>query len=170
TFGGCIAAGLSGPRRAAAGALRDHVLGVRLVDGHGRSLSFGGQVMKNVAGYDVSRLVVGSLGTLGFIAEASVRVLPQPAAELTLEIELSEREAIEAMNRWAGEPLPVSATAWHAGRARVRLSGSVPSVKRGAARLGGTPIDPAQAARDWRALREPASECSAAQRPRRRPS
>jgi glycolate oxidase FAD binding subunit len=99
TFGGCIAAGLSGPRRAAAGGLRDFVLGVKLIDGAGRELAFGGQVMKNVAGYDVSRLVAGSLGTLGLIAEASLKVLPRPAAETTLQLELPQVRALEVMNR-----------------------------------------------------------------------
>src|SRR6185295_7745355 len=112
TLGGCVAAGLSGPRRASAGALRDFVLGVKLIDGRGEALSFGGQVMKNVAGYDVSRLIAGSLGTLGLIAEASFKVLPRPQNERTLQLELALPQALEAMNRWAGQPLPVSATAW----------------------------------------------------------
>jgi glycolate oxidase FAD binding subunit len=152
TFGGCIAAGLSGPRRAAAGALRDFVLGVKLVDGRGRVLSFGGQVMKNVAGYDVARLVAGSLGTLALIAEASVKVLPRPAAEITRELEASQDEALETMNRWAGQPFPVSATAWHAGRLRVRLSGADSAVGAAARRIGGAPVDDAGAF--WDGVRE----------------
>ena len=111
TFGGCIAAGLSGPRRASAGAVRDFVLGVKLIDGRGRELDFGGRVMKNVAGYDVSRLAAGSLGTLGLIAEASLKVLPKPQHDLSLVFEAGEAQAIEQMNRWAGQPLPVSASA-----------------------------------------------------------
>jgi glycolate oxidase FAD binding subunit len=141
TFGGCVAAGLSGPRRASAGALRDFVLGVKLVDGRGRALGFGGQVMKNVAGYDVSRLAAGSLGTLGLIAEASVKVLPLPASELSLELEASEAAALEKMNQWAGQPLPISASAWHGGVLRVRLSGAEPAVRAAAGKIGGTRLE-----------------------------
>jgi glycolate oxidase FAD binding subunit len=151
TLGGCVAAGLSGPRRASAGALRDFVLGVKLIDGRGRALDFGGQVMKNVAGYDVARLAAGSLGTLGLIAEASLKVLPLPARELTLELEMSEAAALEAMNRWGGQPLPVSATAWHGGRLRVRLSGSEPAVRAAAQRIGGARLDSGEF---WRSVRE----------------
>ena len=149
TFGGCIASGLSGPRRASAGAVRDFVLGVKLVDGRGRMMQFGGQVMKNVAGYDVSRLVAGSLGTLGLIAEASLKVLPRAPAEITVRLEMDEAHALEAMNRWAGEPLPVSATAWHAGVLDVRLSGSEPAVRGAAKRIGGSEVPG-----DWAAIRE----------------
>ena len=138
TLGGCVAAGLSGPRRAAAGALRDFLLGVKLVDGRGRLLTFGGQVMKNVAGYDVARLTAGSLGTLGLIAEASLKVLPLAPCELTLRLELSEQAALENMNRWAGQPLPISATAWHRGELRLRLSGSEAAVSAAAQKIGGT--------------------------------
>lgn len=150
TFGGCVAAGLSGPRRASAGALRDFVLGVRMVDGRGRALDFGGRVMKNVAGYDVSRLLAGSLGTLGLIAEASVKVLPRPAVERTLRLEMGRERALEAMLGWAGKPLPVSATAWHDGTLLIRLSGAAPAVRSAAAAIGGEPVeDP-----PWRAIRE----------------
>jgi glycolate oxidase FAD binding subunit len=149
TFGGCVAAGLSGPRRASAGALRDFVLGVKLVDGRGRVMQFGGQVMKNVAGYDVSRLVAGSLGTLGLIAEASLKVLPRPQVEVTLRLEVDEARALEAMNRWAAEPLPVSATLWHAGMLDVRLSGSDAAVRGAKARIGGSEVN-----EGWRAIRE----------------
>lgn len=152
TLGGCVAAGLSGPRRASAGALRDFVLGVKLVDGRGRALDFGGRVMKNVAGYDVSRLAAGSLGTLGLIAEASLKVLPKPERELTLAFALPQREALEAVNRWAGQPLPVSASAWHDGELRLRLSGSEPALRAAAERLGGERIDEASAF--WSSIRE----------------
>ena len=152
TFGGCIAAGLAGPRRAAAGPLRDFVLGVKLVDGQARVLDFGGRVMKNVAGYDVSRLVAGSLGTLGLIAEASIKVLPAPRAERTLRLEMDEAGALEAMNRWAAEPLPVSASVWHAGTLYVRLSGSQPAVEAGAPHIGGDELP--DAAAWWHSLRE----------------
>ena len=152
TFGGCIAAGLSGPRRMSAGAVRDFVLGVKLLDGRARELDFGGRVMKNVAGYDVSRLAAGSLGTLGLIAEASVKVLPRPEHELTVALSLGEAEAIEAMNRWAGQPLPLSASAWHAGVLRLRLSGAEPAVRAAGSRLGGEVL--ADARTYWAGLRE----------------
>ena len=151
TLGGCVAAGLSGPRRASAGALRDFVLGVKLVDGRGRDLAFGGQVMKNVAGYDVARLAAGSLGTLGLIAEVSLKVLPAPACELSLELEMSETVALERMNVWAGQPLAVSATAWHAGRLRVRLAGAEPAVRSAAVKIGGSRVDAGQF---WDEVRE----------------
>jgi len=141
TLGGCIAAGLSGPRRAAAGSVRDFVLGARLIDGRGQLLQFGGAVMKNVAGYDVSRVLAGSLGTLGLIAEASLKVLPRPPCERTLLLEASESQALEKMNRWAGQPLPISATAWHDGRLLVRLSGAEPAVHAAAHRIGGENAD-----------------------------
>ena len=152
TFGGCIAAGLSGPRRAVAGAVRDFVLGTKLIDGRGRVLQFGGAVMKNVAGYDVSRLLAGSLGTLGLIAEASLKVLPRPSSERTLRLEAGEGEALATMNRWAGEPLPLSASAWHEGRLFVRLSGAEPAVHAAAHRIGGE----AGQASLWNELKEQA--------------
>jgi glycolate oxidase FAD binding subunit len=154
TLGGCVASGLSGPRRASAGALRDYLLGVKLIDGKGNLLSFGGQVMKNVAGYDVSRLLAGSLGTLGLIAEASIKVLPRPPVEATLRLRMTEERAIEALNQWAGQPLPVSATAWHDGGLGVRLSGSAAAVRAAAARIGGDSLPEAQAAAFWRGVRE----------------
>jgi glycolate oxidase FAD binding subunit len=163
TFGGCIAAGLSGPRRASAGALRDFVLGARLVDGRGRELAFGGQVMKNVAGYDLARLVAGSLGTLALIAEASVKVLPIPAAEVTMEREVTHEEALETMNRWAGQPLPVSATAWHSGVLRVRLSGAAAAVRVARERIGGAEVHGAGAF--WSAIREHADVSFAGDEP-----
>ena len=150
TLGGCIAAGLSGPRRAAAGAVRDFVLGAKLVDGRGRVLQFGGAVMKNVAGYHVSRLLAGSLGTLGVIAEASLKVLPRPPSERTLRLEVDEAGALEKMNRWGGQPLPISATAWHDGQLFVRLSGAEPAVHAAAHRIGGEKSDPGF----WDELRE----------------
>ena len=150
TFGGCIAAGLSGPRRASAGALRDFILGIKLVDGRGRLLAFGGQVMKNVAGYDVSRLLAGSLGTLGLIAEASLKVLPLPGAETTLRLERPQASALEAMRAWAAQPLPVSATRWHEGELAVRLSGAEPAVRAAARKIGGESSAPG----GWEAIRE----------------
>jgi glycolate oxidase FAD binding subunit len=152
TLGGSIAAGLSGPRRPYAGAARDFVLGVRMIDGTGQPLRFGGQVIKNVAGYDVSRLMVGALGTLGLITEVSLKVLPLSAAERTLQFELDEAAAIERMNRWAGQPLPLSATSWHAGLLSVRLSGAASAVQAAQARLGGEPVS--DAAAFWLRLRD----------------
>jgi len=150
TIGGCIAAGLSGPRRASAGALRDFVLGVKLIDGRAQRLSFGGQVMKNVAGYDVSRLIAGSLGTLGLITEVSIKLAPMPPEEITLQLEAPQARALELMNRWAGQPLPISATAWHDDSLTVRLSGAPPAVRSAAAAIGGESVDGAF----WRGVRE----------------
>jgi len=154
TLGGCVASGLSGPRRASAGALRDFVLGAKLIDGRGNLLGFGGQVMKNVAGYDVSRLLTGSLGTLGLIAEASIKVLPRPQAEATLQLRMTEERALEALNQWAGQPLPVSATTWHDGDLGVRLSGSEAAVRAAAQKIGGEGVPEAQAAAFWAGVRE----------------
>jgi len=155
TLGGSIAAGLSGPRRPYAGAARDFVLGVRLIDGTGQPLRFGGQVIKNVAGYDVSRLMVRALGTLGLITEVSLKVLPQPALETTLQFELDEAAAIGRMNQWAGQPLPLSASSWHAGLLTLRLSGAASAVRAAQARLGGEPLQDAGAV--WQRLRDQAT-------------
>ena len=152
TLGGAIATGLSGPRRPYAGAARDFVLGVSLVDGSGQPLKFGGQVIKNVAGYDVSRLVAGALGTLGLIAQVSLKVLPRPAAETTLQFECDEATAIRRMNTWAGQPLPLSATSWHAGLLSVRLSGAAAAVRAAQARLGGETVP--RADEFWQRLRD----------------
>jgi glycolate oxidase FAD binding subunit len=154
TTGGAIAAALAGPRRAAAGAVRDFVLGVRILDGRGQDLTFGGQVMKNVAGYDVSRVMAGALGTLGVIAEVSLKVLPVPVAQATLKFEMPEDRAIEAANRWAGRPLPITATAYADGDLGVRLSGAAAAVRAAREKLGGTPVDPERAARFWNGIRE----------------
>ncbi|HMM55322.1 MAG TPA: glycolate oxidase subunit GlcE [Candidatus Desulfobacillus sp.] len=152
TVGGAIAAGLSGPRRATAGAARDFVLGVRLIDGRGEVLRFGGQVMKNVAGYDVSRLMAGALGTLGLLLEVSLKVLPKPAAEATLRFELPQDKALEALNRWSGQPLPLSASCWCDNLLSVRLSGARAAVAAARERLGGEAL--ADADGFWRGLRE----------------
>ena len=133
TLGGCIAAGLSGPRRAYAGAARDTVLGVRMLDGKGDDLHFGGQVMKNVAGFDVSRLLAGSLGTLGVMLELSLKVLPLPVAETTLCFEQTAADAIALMNEWAGKPLPLSATVNCTCDCRAHQRQSRPPRKRSAA-------------------------------------
>jgi glycolate oxidase FAD binding subunit len=154
TLGGAVATGLSGPRRMAAGSLRDFVLGAALLTARGDVLRFGGQVMKNVAGYDVSRLLAGSLGVLGVIAEVSLKVLPMPAAERTLRFELGEAQALRRCNQWGGQPLPISATLWHDGRLAVRLSGATAAVAAAAAKLGGDPVDDAEASALWRSVRE----------------
>lgn len=137
TLGGAVASGLSGPRRPYAGAVRDLVLGIRVLDGVGQYLSFGGQVMKNVAGFDVARLMTGAMGTLGLITEVSLKCLPMPKTESTVAFECSADEAIRRVNEWGGQPLPVSATCYHQGRLRVRLSGAQPAVAAAMARLGG---------------------------------
>jgi glycolate dehydrogenase FAD-binding subunit len=152
TLGGCVAAGLSGPRRASAGALRDFVLGAHLLDGRGRVLAFGGEVMKNVAGYDVSRLLAGSLGTLGVILEVSMKVLPRPAAETTLRLEMPQDRALELMNRWAGKPLPISGTCYADGELSVRLSGAAAAVRSAREALGGE--ERGDGERFWAAVRE----------------
>ncbi len=152
TLGGTLACGLSGPRRFAAGSARDFVLGIRMLDGLGNDLSFGGRVIKNVAGFDVSRLMVGTFGSLGVVTEASLKVLPKPVCEVTLEWDLSEHEAIDRMNRWAGLPLPVSATSFEEGRLRVRLSGSEAGVESAARKLCGERIEHGE--EWWGSLRE----------------
>lgn len=152
TLGGTIACGLSGPRRPYVGAARDFVLGMRIINGSGAALKFGGQVMKNVAGYDVSRLMVGALGTLGVLTEVSLRVAPRPRLERTLAWEMSVGDAIAKMNEWAGQPLPLSAAAHADGVLRVRLSGSPSGVEAAGRRLGGDQPDDGEDF--WRRLRE----------------
>ena len=154
TVGGMVAAGLSGPRRACAGAVRDFVLGVRMLDGRGDDLRFGGQVMKNVAGYDVSRPMAGSLGTLGLILEVSLKVPPLPFAEATLKLELPQDKAIGILNHWGGQPLPISACAWAEGELAVRLSGAASAVEAARATIGGESLETGAAARFWLGIRE----------------
>ncbi|QGZ41221.1 glycolate oxidase FAD binding subunit [Pseudoduganella flava] len=152
TLGGVVAAGLSGPRRAFAGAVRDFVLGAQLMDGKGELLNFGGQVMKNVAGYDVSRLLAGSLGTLGLITQLSLKVLPQPLCEATVRFALDEATALRRLNEWGGQPLPLSASCWHDGVLTVRLSGADAAVAAALRKLGGEAI--ADGPLFWDALRD----------------
>jgi len=154
TLGGCVASGLSGPRRASAGAVRDFVLGVRMLDGKGDDLRFGGQVMKNVAGYDVSRLLTGSMGTLGLLLEVSLKVLPLPPQELTLRMSMNEVEAITKMNSWAGKALPVSATCFCDGELWLRLSGAEPAVRAAHAKLGGEKLAEDEGVAFWESVRE----------------
>ena len=123
-----------------------------MIDGKGDVLKFGGQVMKNVAGYDVSRLMVGSLGTLGLLLEVSLKVLPVPVEELSLRFDMAEQEAIDAMNRWAAQPFSLSASCYHDGVLTVRLSGAAAAVRSVRAKLGGEIV--ADAETFWRDLRE----------------
>jgi glycolate oxidase FAD binding subunit len=156
TLGGAVAAGLSGPRRASSGALRDFVLGAKLLDGKGDVLTFGGQVMKNVAGYDVSRLLAGSLGTLGLLLEVSVKVLPLAYREATLRFGMNEVDAIRKLNEWGGQPLPISASCWNDGVLALRLSGARAAVDAAIRSLGGAhggELMP-DCARFWADLRE----------------
>jgi glycolate oxidase FAD binding subunit len=152
TIGGAVAAGLSGPRRATVGALRDFVLGVNILDGVSRPLTFGGTVMKNVAGYDVSRLMAGSLGTLGLILDVSIKVLPRPVMEATLSFDLPQAKALEALNAWGGQPLPISASCWHEDVLTLRLSGAEAAVAAAQRKLGGEVV--ADAAPLWNDVRE----------------
>jgi len=163
TFGGVIAAGLAGPARISTGNLRDFVLGTRLMDGRGEDLSFGGKVMKNVAGYDVSRLLPGSLGTLALLLEASVKVLPKPAATASLRCKMSAANALKILNEWAGQPLPLNASVWigHTGgegELTIRLAGANAAVTSASQMmqdlLGANLLDDAEADLFWRNLRE----------------
>jgi glycolate oxidase FAD binding subunit len=154
TIGGAVAAGLSGPRRPYAGAVRDFVLGTRIIDGKGDDLHFGGRVIKNVAGYDVSRLMVGAMGTLGILTDLSFKVLPMPASEITLAFEMNEATAINTFNTWAGQPLPLSATSWLEGQALVRLSGTSAGVKAAREKLGGVAKDADEAHLHWKNIRD----------------
>ena len=150
TVGGMLASGLAGPRRAYAGAVRDFVLGVKMIDGRGDLQRFGGRVIKNVAGFDVARLMVGAQGTLGVLLEASLRVVPIPETELTLAFEHPGADAhIRWVNELAGRPLPISASMWCSGVSRIRLSGSEQGVGQAARELGGDAVDDG-----WRDLTE----------------
>ncbi len=151
TLGGTLAAGLSGPRRASAGAARDFVLGVRILDGRGESLRFGGEVMKNVAGYDVSRLMVGAFGTLGVMLEASLKLVPQPREQLSLRLQLDPASALDRLRSWAQRALPISASAVVEDSLYVRLSGASAAVQAAAGELGGERID---SDAFWLSLRE----------------
>ena len=172
TVGGMVAAGLSGPARATAGAVRDFVLGARFINGQGEHLTFGGQVMKNVAGYDVSRLMAGSWGTLGLITEVSLKVLPVAPAEATLMIAgLAQGPALDLLHRWGGQPLPLNASAWLrdptaqpvADYLFVRLRGAVAAVQSALGKMSADALalgaqvqamDNAEAVQDWRASGE----------------
>lgn len=152
TLGGTIACNFSGPRRATAGAARDFVLGCKLLNGKGEILQFGGEVMKNVAGYDVSRLMAGALGTLGVLLEVSLKVLPRPEAEQTVVQECSEATAIERMNQWAQQSLPISATCYDGASLYVRLSGTEGTIKAARKIIGGEEVPPSKTW--WQKLKE----------------
>ncbi|HET7835044.1 MAG TPA: glycolate oxidase subunit GlcE [Variovorax sp.] len=158
TVGGMIAAGLSGPARASVGSVRDYLLGITLVNGRGEVLVFGGQVMKNVAGYDVSRVLAGSMGALGLVAQASLKVLPVAPAEATLEFACSQADALRLLNEWGGRPLPLNASAWRlrdgVGVLSLRLRGAVAAVEAACAQLGGERQDAERAAAGWQSLRD----------------
>jgi glycolate oxidase FAD binding subunit len=154
TVGGMMATGLSGPRRMSAGAAKDFVLGMTVLDAQATPLRYGGTVMKNVAGYDLSRLNTGAMGTMGLIVDVSLKVLPKPPADETLSFGMSAQESIETVNRWAGQPLPIVSTAWKEGRLFIRLAGAVAAVKAAIQKLGGERAPQQDANRWWNALRD----------------
>ena len=159
TLGGCVAAGLAGPGRYAGGPVKDYVLGTHLLTASGNVLKFGGEVMKNVAGYDVSRLLVGSMGMFGALTQVSVKVAPRPQEVCTLEFALDEASALALCHSWRAQPLPLSATAWQAtegasGCLRVRLAGSGAALNTARQKMGGQVLPEVQAAEYWAALRE----------------
>lgn len=158
TIGGMVAAGLAGPTRASAGSVRDFVLGATVLDGRAEVLSFGGQVMKNVAGYDVPRVLPGSLGILGVICEVTVKVLPLATASATLRFDCDEATAIDRLQAWGGQPLPLVASAWWQGALVVRLSGATSAVQSAMSRLGGEMIDHYLAQRFWNGMRDQTDE------------
>jgi glycolate oxidase FAD binding subunit len=167
TVGGMVASGLAGPSRASVGGVRDYVLGLKLINGLGQHLTFGGQVMKNVAGYDVSRLMVGARGTLGLLTEVSLKVLPVAPAEATLCFALEQHDALEHLHRWGGEPLPLNASCWVMDDSvpgvspkpslYVRLRGAVAAVeaacKRMLTEVPGQRMENAQTGPDWNLCR-----------------
>lgn len=160
TVGGMVAAGLSGPARASVGAVRDYMLGVTLLNGRAELLTFGGQVMKNVAGYDVSRLMAGAWGTLGLLTEISLKVLPIAPAEATLRFDdCNQADALRKLHAWGGQPLPLNASCWlqdggGVGTLTVRLRGAVAAVEAACKSMGGTRLDNPTVAPDWAACRE----------------
>lgn len=141
TLGGAIATGLSGSRRPFTGSARDFVLGTKIISGKGEVMSFGGQVMKNVAGYDVSRLMVGALGTLGLLLEVSIKVLPKPNTELTQVIAMSQSDALKTMHELNQTPLPFSGLAYENEKLFIRLSGASSAVTAAQKKVGGELLD-----------------------------
>ncbi|MNF48006.1 putative FAD-linked oxidoreductase [compost metagenome] len=141
TVGGMIACGLSGPRRPWSGSVRDFVLGTRVITGQGKLLRFGGEVMKNVAGYDLSRLMAGSYGSLGLIAEVSLKVLPKPRQALSISLEMDAERALLRLAEWGQQPLPISAACHDGSRLHLRLEGGEGSVAAAHERLGGERLE-----------------------------
>ncbi|MGI9311335.1 MAG: glycolate oxidase subunit GlcE [bacterium] len=154
TLGGAVSAGLAGPRRPYAGAVRDFILGVKMLNGEGETMRFGGQVMKNVAGFDIARLIAGAMGALGVVLEVSLRLVPRPQTEATVMREVKRAEAIAWFNHLASRPLPLSAAAWHDGVARVRLSASESGVRVASKSLAGEVESSSRADSFWRDLRD----------------
>jgi glycolate oxidase FAD binding subunit len=152
TLGGTIACNLSGPRRAFAGAARDFLLGVQLLNGRGEIIRFGGEVMKNVAGYDVSRLMAGAMGTLGVMLEISLKVLPIPEQQLTLALDMNTDQALRQMQQWMLQPLPISALSFYDHQLFVRLSGTPRAVEAAQQTIGGDLLQ--ENDHFWRNLRE----------------
>ncbi|GAB1619915.1 glycolate oxidase subunit GlcE [Pseudomonas sp. NGC7] len=150
TIGGMVASGLSGPRRPWAGSTRDYVLGTRVITGHGRLLRFGGEVMKNVAGYDVSRLMAGSFGCLGLLTEVSLKVLPKPRECVSLKLEMDTHQALTELAEWGQQPIPITAACHDGQFLHLRLEGGEGSVKSACQRLGGEALKGSY----WAELRE----------------
>ncbi|WP_322092569.1 glycolate oxidase subunit GlcE [Paraburkholderia bannensis] len=150
TVGGAVASGLSGPRRPWAGSMRDFVLGCRLITGTAKHLRFGGQVMKNVAGYDMARLSAGSFGCLGVMTEVSLKVLPKPRAARSIVLELSPSDAMTELLNWRRRALPVTGACYLDGRLHVRLEGGIGSVNSALDWIGGEELD----TEFWTKLRE----------------
>ncbi|MBU3724371.1 MAG: glycolate oxidase subunit GlcE [Burkholderiaceae bacterium] len=154
TVGGMMASGLSGPRRMSAGAAKDFVLGMTVLDAQAEPTRFGGTVMKNVAGYDISRLHTGALGTLGLMVDVSLKVLPMPPADATLVFSVSAEQSIEWANAWGGQPLPIAATSWRDGQLAVRLSGAAAAIRAAKEKLGGDVMPQPEAQAYWQRLRD----------------
>ena len=152
TLGGTVACGLSGPARANYGSVRDFVLGCEIVNGKGEQLKFGGQVMKNVAGYDVSRLMCGSLGTLGVILNTSLKVLPKPELETSLSFELTPNQANTTLSQWCAKPYPITASCYHNNILTLRLAGNAQAVKATQLKLGGEQLNNSK--KFWQQLKE----------------
>jgi glycolate oxidase FAD binding subunit len=158
TVGGMVATGLSGPRRLSAGAVKDFVLGMTVLDSQATALRYGGTVMKNVAGYDLARLHTGALGTLGLIVDVSLKVLPVPPAEETIVFEATAAQSIQWANEWGATPLPIASTCWLDGQLFVRLAGARAAVKSAKEKLGGSLVASEQAHAFWQGLRDQAHE------------
>lgn len=153
TIGGTVACGLAGPARPWRGAVKDSVLGVKIINGRGEILSFGGQVMKNVAGYDAFRLMVGALGTLGVLLEVSLKVQPSPEQQLSMQFSYEEQEALQQVSHWTAQAVPLTAASYHRGQLTVRLSGAgraLQEVEESMTSMGGQKTDNHY----WTALRE----------------